>query len=84
MVFGDVAFDDLNIQGLAYLPDKFPQADGHVPKENRLAVLGDPNQVIFQIVYGMRGLAVVFHSTASLLKSSPEGEGFSPIPRMGH
>jgi hypothetical protein len=28
----------------------------------------------------MRGLAVVFHA-ANLLKSSPEGEGFSPIPR---
>jgi hypothetical protein len=40
--------------------------------------------VIFQIVNGMRSLAVVFHGTASLLKSSPEGEGFSPIPRRGH
>lgn len=84
MIFGDVAFDDLNLQGLAYLPDKFPQTAGHVSKENRLAVLGDPNQMIFQIVYGMGGLAVVLHGTASLLKSSPQGEGFSPLPRRGH
>jgi hypothetical protein len=83
MIFGDVAFDNLNIQGSAYFPDEFSQPDGHVSKENRFAVLADPYQMIFQIVDGMRGLAVVFHGTANLLKSSPEGEGFYPIPRRG-
>ncbi len=28
-----------------------------------------------------RTIAIVLHNTASLLKSSPKGEGFSPIPR---
>jgi hypothetical protein len=30
----------------------------------------------------MAGFTVLFH-TASILKSSPEGEGFSPNPREG-
>jgi len=83
MVFGDVAFNDLDIHGLADFSNQFPETKGHVSKEDRLAVLGDPYQMVLQIVNRMRGLAVVFHSTASLLKSSPEGEGFSPIPRRG-
>ena len=46
--------------------------------------IGPPNQreisaknvLQLQIVNRMRGLAVIFHNTASLLKSSPKGEGF--------
>jgi hypothetical protein len=44
--------------------------------------LSDPDQMYFQVVDAMRRLAVVFHAE-SLLKFSPEGEGFSPIPRGG-
>jgi hypothetical protein len=38
--------------------------------------------VIFDIIDGMAGFPVILH-TASILKSSPEGEGFSPNPRRG-
>ena len=54
------------------------------PEERWLAVFGDPYHVEFDVIDSMRGLTVVFHNTASLLKSSPKGEGFSPIPRGGH
>ena len=83
MIFGDVAFNDLDIHRLTYLSNQFSEPKGHVSKENRFAVLGDPYQMVLQIVNGMGGFAVVFHGTANLLKSSPEGEGFSPIPRRG-
>ena len=45
MVFGDVTFQDFNIEGFTNLPDQIPDADGHVSKEDRFAVLGDPNQM---------------------------------------
>jgi hypothetical protein len=38
--------------------------------------------VILDIENGVAGPPVVLHA-ASILKSSPEGEGFSPIPRVG-
>jgi len=55
---------------------------GNVSSKNRLAVFRDPDNVIFDVVYGMTGFPIVLHA-ASILKSSPEGEGFSPIPREG-
>jgi len=39
--------------------------------------------VVLDVIDTVRSLAVVLHDTASLLKSSPKGEGFSPIPRRG-
>jgi hypothetical protein len=50
--------------------------------QNWLAVFCDPNDVVFQVIDGMARVAVMLH-TASILNSSPKGEGFSPIPRMG-
>jgi len=79
-----VAFYNLDVHALADLPDQFPNPYRHVSKENRLAVFRDPNKMILGVIYRMRGFAIFLHNTASLLKSSPEGEGFSPIPRRGH
>jgi hypothetical protein len=84
MVFGYVAFDDLNIHGLADLPDELSHTERYLSGEHWLAVFGDPYHVELDVINSMRGLTVVFHDTASLLKSSPKGEGFSPIPRGGH
>ncbi len=84
VVFGNVAFDDLNIHCLANLPYQLPHPDRYFPMKNGLAVFGDPYHVEFDVIDSVRSLAVVFHNAASLLKSSPKGEGFSPIPRWGH
>jgi len=39
--------------------------------------------MVLDVIDTVGSLAVVLHNTASLLKSSPKGEGFSPIPRRG-
>ena len=81
MILGDVASDYLDVHALTDFADQIPQAGCHVSKENRLAVFGDPHKMVLDVIYSMRGLAIFLHNSASLLKSSPEGEGFSPIPR---
>ena len=83
MVFRNMTFDDLNIQGLADLSDQVPNPDRHFSAKHRLAVPGDPHDMILDVIDTMLSLAVVLHNPASLLKSSPKGEGFSPIPRRG-
>jgi len=50
VIFGNVAFDDLDIHRLADLADQISQSGTHVSKEYRLAVFRDPNQVDLQII----------------------------------
>jgi len=78
----NVPFDDFDILPLANFSDQFPGSRSYVADQNWLAVFRDPDKVILQIVNGMARFAILFH-TASILKSSPQGEGFSPIPRVG-
>ena len=80
MITRNMPFDDFNIVYPTYLTDQFANSLGNVSPQNRLAVFRDPNNVIFNIVNGMARLPIVLHA-ASILKSSPEGEGFSPNPR---
>ena len=79
----NMTLDDLHIFRPTYLSDQLAHSLCNVSPQNRLAVFGDPNDMVFNVVYGMTRFPVILH-TASILKSSPEGEGFSPIPRMGH
>jgi len=51
--------------------------------KNSFTIFCYPNQVKFDIIRCMAGLTIMLHAKR-ILKSSPEGEGFSPIPRMGH
>jgi len=46
VVIGNMFLDDLNIHMLAELTDHIPQPDCRVPLDNRLAVFGDPGQVV--------------------------------------
>ncbi len=55
---------------------------GNVSFQNRLAVFRDRNILIYYVVKGAARLPVVLNA-ANILKSSPEGEGFSPNPREG-
>ncbi len=75
-------FHDLYIVALANLPDEISEPNRYVSTQYWLAVFRDPHDVIFDVVNGMARFSIVFH-TASILKSSPKGEGFSPIPREG-
>ena len=62
---------------------KLSNPECHLAMQYRLAVFRDPDDVVLDVIDSVRGLAVILHDTASLLKSSPKGEGFSPIPRGG-
>jgi len=84
MIFGDVTFQNFYILSFANLTDQVTDTNGHVSKENRFAVFRDPYYMNLQIGNGMNPSAIMLHNTANLLKSSPKGEGFSPIPRMEH
>ena len=75
-------FDDLQIVTLAYLPDETSQPNRYVSTQYRLAIFCDPYDVVLDVINGMARFPIIFH-TASILKSSPKGEGFSPIPRRG-
>ncbi len=82
-------FTDLNqynyiyMHGLANLPDQLPKQCRHISMKHGLAVFCDPCQTQLDVLNSVRCLAIVLHNTAGLLKSSPKGEGFSPIPRGG-
>ncbi len=91
VIRGHFAFDDLDIVGLADLVDQIPGSYGGFSIEHLFAVFGNPNQVSFQIVFGMACGSIILHTMILRiafrnikLKSSPEGEGFSPIPRGRH
>ena len=73
---------NLHVAGLANLSDQITSTLRNRSSQNRLAVFGYPYQVILQIVNGVARSPIVLHA-ASILKSSPKGEGFSPIPRGG-
>ena len=80
MILRDMPLEDLNVIGFTYLTDQISKPFRNLPSQNRLALFGDPHKMVFQVINGMARFAIVFH-TASILKSSPKGEGFSPIPR---
>jgi hypothetical protein len=82
MIPRNMTFDDLHITRLTNLADQIPCPLCSIDSQYGLAVFRDSYDVKFDVVYRMARLPVILH-TASLLKSSPEGEGFSPIPRRG-
>jgi hypothetical protein len=80
MILRDMSPQNLHIVSLTYLTDQISDALRNLSSQNRLAVLRHPHKVILQFINGMAGLSIVLH-TASILRSSPKGEGFSPNPR---
>jgi hypothetical protein len=83
MVLRNMPFQNLHILGTTYLPYQFSGTLGRFTAQNTFAIFRNPHEMIFQIVGGMAGLAIMLHAQ-NILKSSPKGEGFSPIPRRGH
>ena len=80
MISRNMTLQYLNIPCLTNLSDQIPQSLSYFSMQYWLAVFSYPYYVILNIVYGVAGFAIIFH-TANILKSSPKGEGFSPIPR---
>jgi len=85
MVTAYRALEDLDVEGATCLPDQLTHPTPDFAFQDRLAVLGREHEMVVQLIHGVRGSTVLAHTehrTASLLKASPEGEGFHP-PRMG-
>jgi len=80
MIFRNRTFYDLYIPGLAYLSYKIPQSFRHLSVQHLLSIFGNPDQVVFKVIYGMGGSSIILHIPI-VLKSSPKGEGFSPRGR---
>ena len=80
MIFRNRTFYDLYILGLAYFSYKISQSFSHLSIQHLLSVLGNPNQVVLEVIYGMGSGSIILHIPI-LLKSSPKGEGFSPRGR---
>ena len=83
MILGYMPLYDLNIHCQTNLSGQFTKPLGNYTGEHRLAIFRNPYQMILDVIDRMGGFAIILHNIASLLKSSPKGEGFSPIPRWG-
>jgi hypothetical protein len=80
VILRDMTSYELNVIRFADFPDQVSCPQCNVSPKDWLAVLRNPHEMILDIVDGMARFPVGLH-TASILKSSPEGEGFSPNPR---
>ena len=84
MIGPDMARQDFDVVTPTNLADQVPHLLGNLAPQDRLALLGGENEMVVQLIDGMGGATVgtyAHHRTASLLKASPQGEGFLP-PRM--
>jgi hypothetical protein len=95
VVSRNVSFFDIHIQRGTGLADQFPQAGRNFATQDGLAILGDPDNVILEIVDRVRSFSIVHapillrsvHSfnfftwkTIVLLKTAClKGRGFYPI-----
>ncbi len=73
----------------AYLSEKLSATMRYLTAQYWFTVLRNPNQVIFEILNRGGSLPIVLHEpkippALIKLKSSPKGEGFSPITRLRH
>src|SRR5262245_11721548 len=84
LVGPDMARHNLNVVAPTNLADQVPPLLGNLASQDRLAVLGGEDEMIVQLIDSVGGSTVraqARHRTASLLKASPEGEGFRPPRR---
>lgn len=58
VVTGDMPTHDVHLQGRTRLPDQFAQAHCDLSAQYRLAVFGDPDHMILQVVNRMRRFSV--------------------------
>jgi len=65
MVVGDSASDDFCVVFLANTPDVASDFQGDVANQNRIAILGYPDDMVIAIIGGMGGFAVILHMPPS-------------------
>jgi hypothetical protein len=84
MIFRNMTLDDFYLVRFTNLTNKFPESLRDKTRQHLLAIFRDPYHMVFQIINAMRRLPIVLHCAKLInLKTSPKGEGFSPIPRNG-
>ena len=67
MILTHNAFQNLDLEDFAGLPDPFPHAERDVPSQDFLAVLRDPDTVILDVVNRVTAIAIV-HSASPVLR----------------
>ena len=60
MILTDHSSQDLDLVALAGLANKFPHPYRQVPYQHPIAILGDPNEMVLDLVFGVAILAI-FH-----------------------
>jgi hypothetical protein len=58
VVAGNMPFFDIDIQRRTGLADQLSQTQAYFPAQQWLAILGDPDHVVFEVINGVRGFAV--------------------------
>jgi hypothetical protein len=91
MVGGYFALQYLDVISQTDFPNEVSHPDGGFAIENLSSILGNPNEMRFKVIFGMARSSIVLHIIIIWmifriikLKSSPEGEGFPPLPRGRH
>lgn len=79
MIFRYVASDYSDIVGVTDFSYQISDSSTNSARQYRLMVLSGPYEMIFAIVDSVRTASVELHDLYStILKGSPEGEGFAP------
>ncbi len=60
MILTDHSSQDLNLVPFTSLANKFAYSDGKISHQHGVAVLGDPDKVVFDLVFCVATLAI-FH-----------------------
>ena len=68
MVFGHMASDNLDVVGGAYLADKVAHPHADCSCQYWFSILGDPDQVVFEVKERMGCSAIEFHPSSISLE----------------
>src|SRR2546427_4475161 len=67
MILTHNPFEDLDLEDFAGLPDQFPYAECDIPCQDFVAVLGDPDKVVLDVVNRVTAIAIV-HSSSTVIR----------------
>ena len=69
MILTDHSSQDLYLVPLTGLADKFPYTDRKIPYQHGMAVFGDPNEVVLDLVFCVATLAIIHDRLCKLAAS---------------
>jgi hypothetical protein len=70
MILGNGPFDDFHILAFTDFSEKIPKTLCHLSVEHLFSVLGNPHQVVLEVIHRMRSRSIILH-LLMVLKSSP-------------